>query len=331
MATEQRVMKPTVVPSKVGVAVPDRLTLLAFALMVLAGGGSAVAMRFTYVEMPPFWSGTARFTVGALVFWGLTFLRKIEIPKGKVLMGTILFGALSVGGAFILVSWGLEKTPASLASVLMALVPLLTLFFAYFHGLEPLSKRGLVGSFLAVAGIAVALGGSAGTDLLLPRVLAIIGAAGFMAESGVVAKSLPRTHPIATSAVAMTVGAIMLSTVSLLTGEQWVIPTQVQTWIAFGYLILIVNLVTFLLYLYILRRWTASGTSYGFVLIPLVTVVVAANLAGEQITWNFVIGGVLVLAGVFFGALLSPKSHESKPEAERKEVKEIVLPTPTCG
>jgi drug/metabolite transporter (DMT)-like permease len=181
-----------------------------------------------------------------------------------------------------------------------------------------------------VAGIAIALGGSRGAELSLPRVLAIIAAAGFMAESGVVAKGLPRAHPIATSAVAMTVGAIMLATISQFTGEEWVIPTQLQTWLAFGYLILFVNLVTFLLYLYILRRWTASGTSYGFVLIPLVTVVVAANLAGEQITLNFVIGGAFVLMGVFFGALLSPKTQKSEPEPEPVEVKEIILPSPTC-
>lgn len=330
MTTEQKLIRPAGLSSDVGTGIPDRVTLLAFILMVLAGGGASVAMRFTYIEMPPFWSGTARFIIGALGFWILTLVRGIEIPKGKALMGTILFGALSVGGAFILVSWGLAKTPASLASVLLALVPLLTLFFAYFHGLEPIRRRGLVGSFLAVLGIAIALGGSTGAELSLPRVLAIIAAAGFMAESGVVAKSLPRTHPIATSAVAMTVGAIMLATVSQLSGEQWVIPTQLQTWIAFGYLIIFVNLITFLLYLYILRRWTASGTSYGFVLIPLVTVVVAATLAGEQITLNFMIGGAFVLMGVFFGALLTPKPQENEPELEVVEAKEVVLPSPTC-
>jgi drug/metabolite transporter (DMT)-like permease len=63
----------------------------------------------------------------------------------------------------------------------------------------------------------------------------------------------------------------------------------------------------------VLRRWTASGTSYGFVVIPLVTVVVAASLAGEQITLSFVSGGILVLAGVVVGALL-PSKPPQPPE-----------------
>jgi drug/metabolite transporter (DMT)-like permease len=324
MATEQRVMKSTAIPAIDSPALPDRLTLVAFLFMVLAGGGASVAIRFTYVEMPPFWSGTARFMVGALIFWAIMFIRRIEIPKGKALLGAILFGALSVGGAFILASWGLAETPASLFQVLMALVPLLTLFFAFFHGLEIISKRGLFGSLLAVAGIAVALGGSAGTELSIPRVMAIVGAAGFMAEAGVVAKQFPRNHPIATSAVSMTVGSIMLGAVSLLTGEKWVIPSQLETWIAFGYLIVFVNLITFLLYLFVLGRWTASGASYGFVLIPLVTVVVAATLASEQVTWNFALGGVLVLSGVIFGALLPSKPDQGDCEDASTDSGEIV-------
>jgi drug/metabolite transporter (DMT)-like permease len=331
MATGQSVIKPVVEQTAGSTSLPDRLTLTAFILMVLAGGGASVAIRFTYAELPPFWSATARFMVGALTFWGLMLLRKIDVPKGRALLGAILFGALSMGGAFILVAWGLVKTPASLYQVLMALVPLLTLFFATIHRLEKFNVRRLLGSFLAVAGIAVAIGGSIGAELSVPHVLAIIAAAGFMAEAGVVVKRFPRSHPIATSAVAMTVGTIMLGTVSLLAGERWVIPTQVQTWMAFGYLILFVNMITFLLYLFILGRWTASGTSYGFVLIPLVTVVVAATLAGEQITWNFMLGGVLVLSGVLFGALLSPKPRENMIEDKPSISTEIVHYRSPCS
>jgi drug/metabolite transporter (DMT)-like permease len=44
--------------------------------------------------------------------------------------------------------------------------------------------------------------------------------------------------------------------------------------------------------------------------------VVAATLAGEQITMSFIAGGVLVLAGVLIGALLPskpPKPSEKSP------------------
>lgn len=118
------------------------------------------------------------------------------------------------------------------------------------------------------------------------------------------------------NAIAMTIGALILGTISLITNEPWVIPTQVDTWLAFGYLLVFVTVIVFLLYLYILGRWTASGTSYGFVLTPLVTIIVASLLAGEQITLSFIAGGVLVLAGVLVGALLPSKPPKPPEKAQ---------------
>ncbi len=310
MATKDNIIKPVAVPAERVSALPDRLTLAAFALFVVLAGGAPVAIRFTYSELAPFWSGTARFIASALVFWVLVFLLKISLPRGRALVGAIIFGALSVGGAFVLAAWGLVKTPASLASVLLALVPLLTIFLAYLHGLESLRWQGLLGSLLAVIGIAVVFGGSTGEALSFPHVLAMVAAAAFLAEAGVVAKKFPPSHPIAMNAVAMTVGVIILGVASLVSGERWDIPSLANTWISLAYLVFLVTVIGFVLYLFALRRWTVSGMSYGFVLSPLITVVLAAQLAGEQITSSFLVGAGLVLSGVVFGALLPSNSSD---------------------
>ena len=288
-------------------ALPDRNTLIAFGFFVLLAGGASVAIRITYEELPPFWSAAARFFLAGLVFWLIMLIRKIPLPRGRALLGAALFGTLTVGVSFTLVAWGLVATPASLYQVLMAMVPLLTIFFASLHGLEKIRWQGILGALLAVAGIAVVVGGSDTSSVSIPHILAIILAAASMAEGGVIAKKFPRSHPVATNAVAVSIGALILGTVSLITGEQWVIPVLATTWIAFIYVLVFVTIFAFLLYLYVLGRWTASGTSYGFVLIPLVTVILATNLAGEQITFSYVIGAVLVLSGVIFGALLPSK------------------------
>ena len=286
---------------------PDRTTLIAFLTFIVVSGGASVAIRFTYAELPPFWSGAARFICGAVFFWIAALVRKIPLPRGRALVGAVLFGALSMGFSFTFIYWGLVKTPASLYQTIVALVPLLTLFFAFFHGLEPFRGRGLLGALLTVVGIIVAVGGSPSADLSIPHILAIIAGAACFAEAGIVAKLFPRSHPIATNAIAMPVGALILGIASFLSGEKAVIPTTATTWIAFSYIVIFVTIVAFLLYLFILGRWTASGTSYSFVLIPLVTIVLASWLAKEQITWQFVLGGTLVVLGVWIGALLPSK------------------------
>lgn len=244
-----------------------------------------------------------RFVFGALFFWVLALVKGVDLPKGRALAGAVLYGALAMGISFTLIYWGLVQTPASLYQILMATVPLLTLFLATMHGLEAFRSRGLMGALLSVAGIAAVVGGSQGATLSLPHIAGILLAAASMAEAGIVVKKFPSSHPIMMNAVGMTVGAAMLAIVSLVSGETWTIPTQATTWLAFGYIVIFVTVIAFFLYLFVLGRWTASGTSYGFVLIPLITVVLATTLAGEQVTPSFIGGAVLVLLGVWFGAL----------------------------
>ena len=262
-------------------ALPARPVLIAFFLFIVVGGGASVAIRATYAELAPFWSATSRFALAALVFWALAFCRKFPVPHGRALLGAVLFGILTVGLAFVLISWGLVATPASRYQVLMALVPLLTIFLASLQGIEAISWRGLLGSLLAVAGIAFTVGGTSTSEVSLPHMAAIIIAAAFIAEGGVVIKRFPPNPPIMTNAIGMTVGALILGTVSLASGEAWTMPTQTNTWLAYLYLVIFVTIVTFLLYMFVLGNWSASGTSYGFVLVPLVTIVVASTLAGE--------------------------------------------------
>jgi len=127
-----------------------------------------------------------------------------------------------------------------------------------------------------------------GSGTLLPSFFGMQEAAASMAEAGIVVKKFPRSHPIMMNAVGMTVGAIMLSVASLLSGEAWTIPALASTWLAFGYIVVFVTVIAFFLYLFVLGRWTASGTSYGFVLIPLITVVLATTLASKtKVVWLF--------------------------------------------
>ena len=294
-------------------------------LFIIVGGGASVAIRITYAELAPFWAAASRFILAALVFWAIAFFKRIPLPKGRALVGAVLFGTLTVGLAFLLISWGLVATPASRYQILMATVPLLTVFLSALHGIEAISLRGVLGSLLAVGGIAITVGGSSASELSLPHVAAILVAAVFIAEGGVMIKKFPPNPPIMTNAIAMTVGGFILGLASLVSGEQWTIPTLTSTWIAFIYLVVFVTVVAFLLYMFVLSKWSASRTSYGFVLVPLVTIVVASSVVGEEITWNFLVGAGFVLAGVLVGALLPSKTKPVAAE-ECKDRSGQVLP-----
>jgi drug/metabolite transporter (DMT)-like permease len=214
-----------------------------------------------------------------------------------------------------------------------ALVPLLTLIFATLHGLEQFTRRGFLGGILAVAGILVVFGGSVSTgiELSIPHVVAILVGTAFIAEASVVLKIFPRSHPFATNAVAMSVGAIILFVISTISGEPRLLPASIGVWLALVYLVVGVSVGVFLLYIYIIGRWTASATSYVFVLFPFVTLILATQLADERISLAFIGGGILVLLGVWFGALMKAKPSLLEEPAAKETAAEHVSDIAGCG
>ena len=84
------------------------------------------------------------------------------------------------------------------------------------------------------------------------------------------------------------------------------------TWAAVGYLVVVGSAVVFVLYLVVLRFWAASRAAYGFVLIPFVTVALSAWLDNEPLGVGLLLGGLLVLSGVYVGAL-RPTGPASTP------------------
>jgi drug/metabolite transporter (DMT)-like permease len=141
--------------------------------------------------------------------------------------------------------------------------------------------------------------------------IAILAGAACWAEALVMVKRFPPVHPAAMNAIAMGCGAMVLLGLALLFGEHVVVPEQARTWEAQAYLVIVGSVGVFWLYLSVLRHWTASAASYQLVMIPLVTVPVSAWLQDERITAWFAVGSVLVLAGVYIGAIRRPPRYET--------------------
>jgi drug/metabolite transporter (DMT)-like permease len=283
---------------------PDRVTLLAFAALVLMVGINLAAVKATVQELAPMWSAGLRFAAAALVLGAVVLVRGQPFPRGRALVGTVLFGALSFAAFFAFTYWGVQRLPVGVAAVVFASVPLVTFGAAVLHGLERFRWLTLAGGLVAVGGIAFISGGPGAGPISLIGLLAMLAAALTAAEAAIVAKRFPPVPPLMMNAVGMTIGAAVLLGLSFGAGETHPVPREPATWLGLGYLVLFGSIATFVTYLFVLRRWTASGTSYMFVLAPVVAVAFAALFQGERITAGLVAGGALVLAGVYVGALL---------------------------
>jgi len=285
---------------------PERLTLIAFVGSIILAGNNAIAVRFSNAELPPFFGAAVRFALSALILFIVVYFRHLPLPSGRAMLGVLIFGALQFGISYAFIYWSLLKVPAGMFQVILALAPLLTFFFAILHRQESFQWRVLLGGLLATSGIAVVFRNQLSADVPLPYLLAIICAAACSAEAIVLFKTFPKAHPITTNAIGMGMGALILVVGSWISHETPHVPAMPITWVSIGYLIVFGSIGVFVLSLYVLSRLTASAGSYQLVLLPIVTVLFASWFTGEQLTISLLIGGILVLIGVYVGALMPP-------------------------
>ena len=277
--------------------------LAAFLLGATLAGGNAVGIRFSNRELDPLWGAGIRFSLAALVLLAVMAAMRLAVPSGRALTGTLLFGLLQFGAGFALAYYALVELHAGFGQILLALVPLITLLLVVVQRQERLRGAAVAGTLLALAGIVVMSRAPLREALPALSLLAAIGSAACMAQAAIVVRRFPPVNPVTMNAIGMATGAVVLVAGSLIAGEELVLPARGETWTAISYLVLAGSLAVFLLYLYVLRFWPASRATYAFVLIPFVTVLLSSRLDDEPVGPGLVVGGLLVIAGVYVGAL----------------------------
>jgi drug/metabolite transporter (DMT)-like permease len=294
----------------------ERLALAAFVASSVLAGANAVAVRFSNRELDPLWGAGLRFSLAAAVLLAAMALLRLRPPRGRALVGAVLYGALTFGAAFALAYYSLVELHAGFGQTVLALVPLLALLLAVLHRQERLGAAALVGALLALLGIAVMSRAPLRESVPPLSLLAALASAFCFAEAAVLVRRFPAVHPVTMNAVGMATGAALLLAGSVLAGDTIELPGRAATWAAVGYLVAVGSVVVFVLYVVVLDHWPASRAAYQFVLIPVVTVVLSAWLDDEPVRAALVLGGLLVLAGVYVGAI-RPARRTDEPTAPR--------------
>jgi len=307
--------------------------MIAFVATAFCGGANAVAIRLGNAELAPFWGASLRFLLAGLILVVVVGVTRRALPRGRALAGVVIYGALNFFAAYMFAYWALQEVTAGTAQVVLAIVPLLTLGLAVAQGVERFRLRGAAGGALAAAGIALVFRDR--VDVTSPSALAALVAGAFcIAEVAIVVKRFPRVDPVVMNALGMTIGGGLLLALSVVTSEPHALPTEPRTWASLAYLVVVGSIGLFILYLFVLRRWTATGTSYLMLLMPLITVALGTIILGEAVSPAFLVGGLFVLAGVYVGAIAPaarPKATEIPSPAEPVRTGPQGLPVPVVA
>jgi drug/metabolite transporter (DMT)-like permease len=280
-----------------------RWTPVAFLVGAVISSCNPIAVKFSNAELDPFWGATIRYTLAAALMLVAMAALRVRIPRGRALLGAVLYGVFNFGFAFACLFYALVELGAGFLQVLLAVIPLITLFLVVVQRLERLRTSAVVGALVAFAGVLVMSQVALDGNVSLATILVAMGAAFCLAEGAVLVRVFPPENSVSLNAVGMTVGAAILATFSRLAGDDWVVPQLRATWLAMAYMVVLGSGILYLLWVYVLKHWEASRAAYNFVLLPPLTLVFSYFITGEQVGVELVFGGLLILIGVYVGAL----------------------------
>ncbi len=259
---------------------------------------------------PPLELAALRATVAGLALVGYGALTRRPPPPRRLWPAVALVGFTSTGLGFAGMYLAGGDIGPGLATVLANTQPLLAAVAGYFVLGERLGRRHAVGLGLGFAGILVtsaASFGSAGGQTL-PRGVAFVmqGAVGVAAGNLVMKRIAVEVDPVPTTGWQLLAGAATLAVAAVLApgtaGVAWGSWSS-RLWVLTALLAIPGTAVAFVLWFWLLRRFSLGRLNAFSYLTPVIGVVIGTTLYGERVGPAEVVGMGLVVAGVATAAL----------------------------
>lgn len=262
-----------------------------------------------------------RFSGASILFGLLLLIQRSKALDAKTHGQLALLALFQPGLYFLFETLGLQLTSASSASMIIAGVPAAASLMASIFLKERLNKREWTGILLSVVGVLLlalfddnpqyAISAVRGNVLVF---LAVISAAVYM----VLARRLTtKVSVMNITAYQFFYGGLFFLPLFVLQYDtvnwQLIEPSAIA---ALLFLIILSTVVAFLAYNYALSKIKTSHVAVFINGIPLVTVVTAGIVLGEQLGYFQIIGGLIIIAGV---TLTNLKPKKIEKQLENKE------------
>lgn len=286
---------------------------------LLGVSGFSFTVIFTRIAvggLSPMFVGSARAVIAALLAATALALTKQRLPTGTQWARLAVVAGGVVVGFPLLTSYALTTAAASHGAVVIALLPAATAVMAAIRGKERPPKSfwtmAAVGAVTALV-FAMLHGGDFGrlnwSDLLLFG--AVAAAAVGYAEGGMLSRELGSWQTVSWALVIASPLMIVLTVVSMI--HQPPAGTPIQ-WAALSYLAVVSMFLGFFAWYRGLAIGPMAQVSQVQLVQPVLSIIWAALLLGEELTWSTILGGgaVIVCAGVAVRIRLDRKAVQTE-------------------
>jgi drug/metabolite transporter (DMT)-like permease len=277
---------------------------VAIALVSSSLGGTAAAItRYLVGSADPITLAILRWGIGFLCVLPLALLFRAKWPQRGDRLAVVLLGLCFFGVFFVLYNIAVSYTTAARASLALSTLPLQTMMVGALLGIEPLTRRKSLGVAIAVLGVFAALvtGLSTAPPGAWRGEVIMTGAVLCMAFYNVWSRPfIRRSSALGFLTVGMGAGAAALILVGWLSGRTAVLFSfGTPQWIAGIYLGVFGGALAFILWVVALQRATPTRVANTMTVNPIAAALLAAQLVGEPITANLIIGLCAVFSGIW--------------------------------
>lgn len=274
-------------------------------VLCMIWGLQQVALKVTAAEISPVFQIALRSAIAAVLVAALMAWRgeKLSWRTGRWRPGAV--AAVLFGIEFLLVGVGLKHTSAAHVVVFLYTAPIFTALGLHWRvAAERLHVTQWVGIGLAFAGLGLAFFGRASGDGALQGVtlwgdlLALLAGMAWAGTTLSVRCTSLASAPATETLLYQLIGAaVLLTGVAWAQGDAHFVSTP-AVWASLAFHGLIVSFASYLAWFALLRRYIVSQLGVFSFLTPLFGVAFGVWWLGEPLEAAFVLGAVLVLAGV---------------------------------
>jgi drug/metabolite transporter (DMT)-like permease len=242
------------------------------------------------------------------VLFGLLFgivviaIQRTPLPRTfKAWWPLLLLGLTNVAVPFFLISWGETSIDSAVASILDATVPLFTILIAHFLLQDDkMTVPKVLGLLMGFAGVIILLSKDIGasTGSLLGQLAVIVASMFYAGSSVLVRKTTEDTPGILRSAGPLISATAVMWLGTALFESPVTIPQISITWVALLWLGIFGSGLAFVLAYYLIHEIGPTRTTMVTYLFPLGGVILGATFLSEQITWQVLAGGILIVASL---------------------------------
>ncbi|EIZ8957291.1 drug/metabolite exporter YedA [Cronobacter sakazakii] len=266
-----------------------------FALYII-WGSTYFAIAVGVKSWPPFMMAGVRFLCAGVLLLTYMLATGHKLPARRPMLNAALIGVLllAFGNGFVTVAEH-QHVPSGIAAVMVATVPLFSLIFSRFFGIQT-RKLEWLGVAIGLAGIVLLNSGGNLNGNPWGALLILIGSLSW-AFGSVYGSRIELPTGMMAGAIEMLAAGLVLMAASLLTGERMTAMPDLSGFLAVGYLALFGSVIAINAYMYLIRNVSpAVATSYAYVN-PVVAVLLGTGFGGEslsQIEWIAL--GVIIVA-----------------------------------